>query len=64
MWVERESMCSAGKHKHRYIYIKVHICVGQIIFDKQINVQNWLVQGQMDWKCSFWVKPNKTLVNN
>lgn len=50
MWVERESMRSAGKHKHRYIYIKVHICVGQISFDKQINVQDSLIQGQIDGK--------------
>lgn len=53
MWVERESMRSAGKCKHRYIYIKVHICVGQISFDKQINAQNSLVQVQMDWKMLF-----------
>lgn len=41
-------MRSVGKCKRRYIYIKVRICVGQISFDKQINVQNSLVQGQMD----------------
>lgn len=54
-------MCSVGKRKHRYSYIKVRICVGQISYDKQINVQNLLVQGQMDCFC---VKLKKTFVNN
>lgn len=53
-WVERESMCSAGKRRRRYIYVKVCICVGQISFDKQITAQNPLVHGQMSQRGWFF----------